>query len=270
MPANIILESEKTIGEVLLGLEAWLNESAFRVSGLSVDGTVVTAGELETIFEQNVESVETLDIQLSSWAVLALEALMRSRSEILQFLNSDSETQACIHKTWQRGSVFQFLAEQMPDIFAIVNQVLAGTTGESGAVLALIEERLQELTDPVAEFLQIKPQIDTAVKALENLPLDIQTGKDAQAAQTIQLFSQIAEKLLRLLFILQRQGLRLENSQLDEFASLLQELLQAYTVNDTVLVSDLAEYEIAPRLNQLYTTILNAISQEASTPPLTE
>lgn len=264
-PVNITLESEKTIGDVLLGLESWLSESGFRMSGLSVNGVAVTAGELETTFEQNVETVETLDIQLSSWSVLALEALTRSRAEIIQFTESNPEIQMHIKKTWEEGSVFQFLEKQIPDVFGMVNQVFSGTV-ESSGVLALIEERLQELTDPVAEFLEMKVQINDVVKALENLPLDIQTGKDLQAAQTIRFFSQIAEKLLRLLLILQRQGLQLENTQLDEFASFLEELWEAYRVNDTVLVSDLAEYEIAPRLNQLYAMILNAISHTVCLP----
>jgi hypothetical protein len=38
---------------------------------------------------------------------------------------------------------------------------------------------------------------------------------------------------------------------LEEIGTILQELLSAYEAKDTVLVGDLAEYEIAPRLRSL-------------------
>ena len=40
-----------------------------------------------------------------------------------------------------------------------------------------------------------------------------------------------------------------------EFNSALKELLQAYEQNDSVLIGDLAEYELAPRLRSLYAAL---------------
>ena len=37
-PANIILETEKNVGDILSGLEQWLAGSGNRLSGLTIDG----------------------------------------------------------------------------------------------------------------------------------------------------------------------------------------------------------------------------------------
>jgi hypothetical protein len=42
---------------------------------------------------------------------------------------------------------------------------------------------------------------------------------------------------------------------MEEFGAALKELLAAYEVRDAVLVGDLAEYELAPRLRGLYAAI---------------
>ena len=42
--ADIRPETEKNVGEVLCALEAWLTNSGFRLSGLSIDGEIIGAG----------------------------------------------------------------------------------------------------------------------------------------------------------------------------------------------------------------------------------
>jgi hypothetical protein len=103
------------------------------------------------------------------------------------------------------------------------------------------------------------------IQRLEDLPLDIQTGKDGRAAETVSLFSTIAEKLFRLLLQLKSQG-ETENLPaqdfLEEFGTALKELLAAYEAKDSVLIGDLAEYELAPRLGSFYASL------KAAAPPL--
>jgi hypothetical protein len=106
---------------------------------------------------------------------------------------------------------------------------------------------------------------------LEDFPLDTQTGKDKRAHETIELFSSTLEKLLRLIPLLRLRGVDLElltlgDSQfkafMEELDLALRELLAAYEAKDTVLVGDLTEYELAPRLRTLYT----ALSGKGPTP----
>ncbi len=60
-------------------------------------------------------------------------------------------------------------------------------------------------------------------------------------------------KLFRLLPMLSFLEIKTDSfkSLLEEIGSILRELLSAYESQDTVLVGDLAEYEIVPRLGSL-------------------
>jgi hypothetical protein len=108
---------------------------------------------------------------------------------------------------------------------------------------------------------------------LEDLPLDIQTGKDGRAAETIQLFTRLGEKLFRLLFALKSSGLSIEGflvdggpvkNFMDDFSAALRELTAAYENSDAVLVGDLAEYELAPRLIKLFKALKEGASLRVS------
>jgi hypothetical protein len=98
---------------------------------------------------------------------------------------------------------------------------------------------------------------------MEDLPLDIQSGRDSRAAETMQLFSRMGEKLLRLLFILKTGGSleaftvdgRSEKDFMEDFGAALKELAAAYENKDSVLVGDLSEYELAPRLLRFYSAL---------------
>jgi hypothetical protein len=120
------------------------------------------------------------------------------------------------------------------------------------------------MANPREEIGRAENLVSGIAGRLEELPLDIQTGKDGRAAETMQLFSRIGEKLFRLLMILESSGLSLETLSIDtlpakefmeDFASALKELNAAYENRDAVLVGDLAEYELAPRLVKLFTAL---------------
>jgi hypothetical protein len=99
---------------------------------------------------------------------------------------------------------------------------------------------------------------------MEDLPLDIQTGKDARAAETVQIFSTVTEKLLRIFALLKLEGFITDtlvidampfDAFIDNFNAALKEMLAAYEIKDAVLAGDLAEYELAPRLRSFYAAI---------------
>jgi hypothetical protein len=101
---------------------------------------------------------------------------------------------------------------------------------------------------------------------MEELPLDLQTGRDEQAAETIRLFSGMSEKFFRILAIHKSDGLSMDTLEIDgnaakafmeEFNNALRELSAAYENNDTVLVGDITEYELAPRLVKFYSALKN-------------
>ncbi|MDR0722590.1 MAG: hypothetical protein LBF75_07360 [Treponema sp.] len=267
-PAGITLESEKTLGEVLAGIEAWLGGSENRISGLRINGSIITGELVAAVFEQDLKDIERLDITISTLPQLALEALYNSQEALRAYENSSFEDRQGIQDGWEASAAANFVSEQIPDIYALLQKAFSGEM-LLAKMHTLLDERIRELVDPSTEFHQASTLISSIAARLEELPLDIQTGKDRRAAETVQLFSHAAEKLFRLLKLLCVQGLALETLSIDtlpfygfisEFSATLKELLAAYTAQDVVLVGDLAEYELSPRLLKLYTTVKDELT----------
>ncbi|MDR1507759.1 MAG: hypothetical protein LBI67_11715 [Treponema sp.] len=255
--ADITLEAEKTLGELLSGLDSWLEGSGQHLSGIEVDGELYGSLSIEKAFDLGLDGISRIDIKTSSWAELMLEALFGVKNDLEFYEKNPSEIP--LFSEWDGGHTAAFLRDNAADVHYLLRQILDGKAAP-GKILPVIAERIRELRDPQGEITGSFPAISGIAKRLEDLPLDIQTGKDPRAAETIALFSGVAEKLFRLLYILRRCGIHTESMGgfLDEFGSAVKELQAAYENRDTVLVGDLAEYELAPRLLE-FSSLLGAL-----------
>jgi hypothetical protein len=261
---GITLEQEKTAGEVLSGLENWLRNSGHRLSGIKINGELVKAASLEDVFERDLGDIENMDILTSSWAELAVDALADLIRDLCDFEESEFQDRSRFAAEWIESPSSRFLSEEIPEIHAWASFAFSGQ-GYSPPELKLIaEERIRELEDPQAELEKIGKLVEELEKRLEDLPLDFQTGKDRQAAETIQIFSAAAEKIMRIYAVLRAEGYDLLSRRvegktlpeyLEEFNAALRELLAAYEAKDAVLAGDIAEYELAPRLARLFAGI---------------
>jgi hypothetical protein len=260
--AGITLEAEKTLGEILSCLDSWLEGSGQYVSGIEVNGEVYGSSSLEKAFELSLDGISRLDIKTSSWADLMLEALFGIKNDLEFYEKNPAETVSGLRKSaeWMESHTAFFLRNNAEDIYRLMLEILDGKVFP-GKALPLITERIRELRDPAAEIKASFPAISEIAKRLEDLPLDVQTGKDARAAETIALFSGLSEKLFRLLHILRSRGAAAEsmNGFLAEFGSAVKELHSAYANKDTVLVGDIAEYELAPRLLE-FSSLLDSLA----------
>ncbi|MDR0584882.1 MAG: hypothetical protein LBG57_11140 [Treponema sp.] len=264
--ADIRLETEQTVGDILAGLGQWLANTGYRPSGMVIDGELVHTGSLEASFDRNIDSVNTLDILTSSLPELIAESLLNVLQDIADYEDGAFEEKQRFREPWKESPQARLLAEQIPELFSQMEKAFSGEGLSPAGMRSIIEERLRELRDPSGELDRAEPLINGVCARLEDLPLDIQTGKDARAAETIQLFSGIAEKVFRIYKVLQAGGFAGEKTPeavsgvsltdyVSEFGGVLRELLAAYEQRDTVLVGDMAEYELAPRLRNLYAAI---------------
>jgi hypothetical protein len=263
-PADITLEDERTIGDVLAGLESWLRGSGHRLSGLEVDGETVSVQSLDRFFSRELSTVGALDILTSSWAEHAVQSIAGLYGAMDGLAEAPYGLREEIYRDWQSGGGANFLASEVPELFELAEKTFAGEGLSPAELRNVLEERLRELEGPRGELGAIGSLVDALVQRLTDLPLDIQTGKDSRAAETMGLFSALAEKLFRLFNLLRIEGLFPENLTVEgmpvqtyiaEFGSTLKDLVRAYEERDTVLVGDLAEYELAPRLLQFYNAI---------------
>ncbi|MCL1959658.1 MAG: hypothetical protein FWF68_08670 [Spirochaetes bacterium] len=262
---DIVPDNEKTVGDIMAGLEMWLADVGQRLSGLSINHSPVPSSAFEEIFKKDVTAVNVLDIKTTSLAELFLETLLNLHADIEEFENLKLEERQEFLKIWKKRPQALFTLEQMPDFYNILANLFSGGDINTKFVSSVTEERLREVKEPLQELSNLKPLLDETCTNLINLALDIQTGKDAQAAKTIQVFSGLSEKILRIVRQLDIQGALSQETEkkeafsgiINEFGKLIKELLEAYEKHDTVLIGDLAEYEASPKLQELYSAIIN-------------
>jgi len=259
--ADITIDNEKNIAQVMAGIEQWLAGSGHRLSGLTVDGQAADLSSLEVIFEREIDSVNTLDILTMSITELAVMSLVNLLGDIDEFDDLAFDGRNNFFSNWKERPQAVFAFEQMPDLYSFFENTFLNGAFSTQTLRSITEERLREIQTPVDEFSNLRPLLEETCARLTDLPLDIQTGKDARAAQTIQVFSGITEKIFRVYKQLEIQGYIPQQAaeknltqQINDFNASVKELLQAYEKNDTVLIGDLAEYEIAPRLAEIYNT----------------
>jgi hypothetical protein len=261
--ADITLETEKTIGDLLSGLEDWLHGLGCRINGLEIDGKALAGTDIASVFGKNLADTGAVNIKVCPRSELVLDALYEART-FLTALTKNGE-QENITRLWRETPAASFLREEIGRLFQDIDVVFEHNGPEGAAraeqVIPLVDERIRELLNPKEELGRIEGIVTGIAERLEELPLDIQTGKDGRAAETVNIFSAIVEKLFRLFYLIQSQGQDMSgilvdsspiHSFLDEFNTTLKELLAAYEGRDVVLVGDLAEYELAPRLRSFY------------------
>jgi hypothetical protein len=272
-PADITLEKERTLGELLLGIENWLSGSGHSLSGLQVDGEVIKADSVADAFRWDLEKIETIAIKTSTRSELLAEALAAAKAALKTYGEVVFDEQNRVREHWEKSPSGLFLSEKAPELYNGMVETLQGEGLSPQKMERLIDERLEELENPQEELVTMAETVTGIVKRLEDLPLDIQTGRDQQAAETVSLFSGITEKLYRLIFLLYQRGVLTDAvtvadlsiyAFIEEFTTALKELLAAYEGKDAVLVGDLAEYELAPRLLKLYSTIKNSVERPIS------
>jgi len=258
-PLEVVLEDERTVRELLMGLESWLEEHACSVSSLNIDGIEIPALEIEPISQRALDSVARIDLRSSSLQDLKREALrgvstwLAATETLTGFASSPALT---------------FLAnldgEMGVRLGAIVldpSRTEAGRLQDARDFVAGME---CEFDHSVAEFIATSTMLPSMADRLEALPLQLQTGQDVHAAETLRDFSDLSGKLIRLLPLIGHTGVNLASLRIgennikaffDELASALKELVSAFESGDAILVGDLSEYEIAPRLRALEAAI---------------
>ena len=268
--ADIRPDTEKTVGDILCALEAWLADSGFRLSGLSIDGETMGVESMEACFARDIGTIDTLDVRTSSLPQLIAECLIAVMQDIDAFEAAGFEERKPFAENWGDSPQARLLAEQCPDLFDWVLKTFSGEGPGPQALRTLAEERFRELQDPAGEMRRAVPLVSDVCARLEEFPLDMQTGKDARAAETVNVFSSVAEKVFRVFNVLKMEGYPVEeitvettpiSACISEFSAALRELLAAYEQHDTVLAGDIAEYEMAPRLRGLHSAVINAIMQ---------
>ncbi|GMO39287.1 MAG: hypothetical protein Ta2B_18990 [Termitinemataceae bacterium] len=254
---DIVFENEKTLGEVFSGIEKWLSTAGLSISNVEVDGDTSCTADMQNLFDKDIDSVHELKIKTSLVSSLHLEALRQAIETLDLIKTSDDGKKKIFIDSWITSCGASFIKENDNNCFKLI--LNAFNNNDTKLRQNLVERSLEienMIKHPAAEFANMEKNIGEVTQSLQDLPLDLQTGKDAKACAAIEKFTSFTNKMFYLINIIfidveKRKRANIE-TKLEEFNGTLKEFLSAYENKDLVLSGDLAEYEIAPRLQVIY------------------
>ncbi|MBN1837638.1 MAG: hypothetical protein JW820_17410 [Spirochaetales bacterium] len=275
-PLDITLEHNDTLGTVVRELQAWLKGSDLILYSVRHRDRDLLASPAEEWEGTSTSQVDALEVTVRQAGDLRSENL-RTVLQYLELLDA-ALAQADDGKLAELTPGFAALTESVAQIapregslpgLALLLEELSGRSlgdwpGERAAqarqlierLRSLVDRRRREIDDPRCMARELVDQLPAAREEAQDVAVLLQTGRDREAMETIVRFSEICESVARVLHSLP-EGDRpsVGGRNLEEFFTelngLLNDLVEAFSAHDSVLIGDLMEYEVAPRLEQL-------------------
>lgn len=279
---DFTIEEHETLGDVVKDIETWLSGTDLVLYSVKHGDRELLSLPHEQWADTPHTEVKTLNIMVKhtrELAVLNLQTILEyldmlktavgsdDRALLAELLPGFSALTESLQKHFQgSGTVVQ----AMTSLFANINaeQVSAWEDEkrqQAFKLIALIRAqvsfRLDELQDPKTALKTLSGALKICIEEISEISILLQTGKDKQAMETMVRFSELSQSLVRVLASVFREkgeatgqlnvgGMTLRDFY-QELNGILSELLEAFEAKDSVLIGDLMEYEIAPRLEQL-------------------
>lgn len=293
------LETERTLGEVSAGVQAWLAGGDLCVSGLTVDGRPLPPGAAESDWGRiSVETVLRLDIAVTPISVSRLSALRATAEYLEVFIKAlegrderllgdlSSGYPAMVESV--RTLISPQPGEPLYERLLVLDRHLAGNTPEgitawpagtaqealdaAGGISAVVAEKIREWDDPRGALAGVRGSLERAIRDATDVSVLLQTGREREAMARVVTFTQLAQSLLAIVQrILDGSGLPIPlvgEQTLEIYGAdlnrVLKELLEAIDAHDTVLIGDLLEYEVAPRILRLTAAVRTLEPEGAS------
>ena len=281
---DFTIEKNETLGDVVKDIEAWLDGSDLVLYSVKHEDQDLLSQPYEQWAKTPHSEVGTLNVMVKHTRELTVLNLRT----ILEYLDLLKQATAA-RKEELLGELFSGFPALMesarkhfpnPDttlqalvalfLHADAEEVLGWPEEKMQQAVKLIDLvsgnvsfRLQELQDPRAALETLSGDLKICIEEISEISILLQTGKDRQAMDTMVRFSELSQSLVRLVASVLANSadpgkqVTVGGRGLQDFYRdlnrILTELLEAFHANDSVLIGDLMEYEIAPRLEQLRT-----------------
>ncbi len=274
-PASLGMEG-RTLAELLGELDERLEAAGSIIIALNLNGENIAPEALPGLAATAADGPGRLDVHAESSSSMRASA-MRTLLEFLDAVaQSDGGDLHAIRDTFARyhnafGGLYS--AEEESFLVALGEDLAAGPAALQLSLPKLrsfFNERLAEIEDPVAS-MKGAARLFQAIKGdLKEVPVRMQTGKDAEAMRSMMLTVELINKTVRLLpEFAKTLGIAADmaiagqswESFFNGFNDILRELAGAFEHKDGVLIGDLAEYEIVPRLEALFSATETAIGK---------
>jgi hypothetical protein len=269
---DFALEKEAVLSEVVAGVKAWLAESGYLLTGIAYGDKDLLSTPREKWASVPVSSVAELDfsasrpqdVKIEHWAtsrawlnavaqavsarsIAALEELTAGLPSTIEGLRKNPCLPAGSDSLDRLASLF---AGQTPKTIGAWPAEKAKKAGESISVICeALTRRIDAAVHPSDALRKCLAELKPMTGSVSEVSLLLQTGKDAQAMNVIVRFSEIVQNLLDIIPFLPKDEER--DALFREINPFLRQLIEAFDSRDLVLIGDLFEYEVAPRLTRL-------------------
>jgi hypothetical protein len=294
------LENERTLGEVVRGIQAWLADAGFLITGMRAAGAPgadaqdllrAPPGEwggtsVGSVRELEVQATHTGELKREHWRTVnawlgmladeirsigehgrpgsetdSLENLLADLPETIgglrtnPFLPPGSDALDRFNALF-KGHAAAEAAPQPGQAREAAADVAAWPAERARAAVALIDElraglqqRIADASRPAEALARCAARVRDSLARLPEVSLLLQTSRDKDAMDIVIGFADTVQALLVLVPFLAPDPQR--GKLLVELTPVLKELVAAFGAKDSVLIGDLLEYEIAPRMERL-------------------
>lgn len=270
-PVSFTLEKEVVVSDVVKGVENWLGSSGLLITAVRMGDRDLLSSprpEWEAIPLSSVADLDFRvrpagDVRLEHWAAIlawldSLSEAVSTESPALEVLLQDfAGTLETLKKNpflpEGRGEIGELSGMFLGQNAEAVRKWPRPRLEEAASLILRIKDELgrciEEASHPREALRAQIRELREGQGKLRELSVLLQTGKDRQAMQTVVGFSELVQKLLALVRFLPRDPDR--EKLFEELNPVLRELIAAFHAKDLVLIGDLFEYEIAPRIDRL-------------------
>jgi len=260
---DFTLEEEKTAGDIIQNLSSWLEESGMLISGLNInsDAHPLSNSEWKAFPIKTIENISLEALSLREGRIIQLETA-RDFFLLLETAISSGDEEAFAELRTGFNDLKHVLPHLLdegpnPSILPLMESAFSRVYGHPEAVkasqalqmAAVLENRRKEAADPESEAVTAAEALAGMADSLEEVAVQLQTGQDKTAMTTIILLTELLQTFMRALSWID-SGKKVEEI-INDINGILSELEEALKAADTVLIGDLLEYEIKPRLLQL-------------------
>ena len=265
------LEKEKTLAEVMSGVQAWLGAAGFVITGLQADGQdllSMPAGiwggtAVDSVNEIEIQALHTADMKVEHWQTLdqwlgmfadeirapgpVLEELLSNLSETVDGIRANPflppgadalDRFIRLFEGVQPADMRRWSPEQRQNAVALV-----------GLLREELSKRIADAAQPREALARCLSDLRARVDSLPEVSVLLQTGKDKAAMETVIGFTDTVHSMLSLVPFLPPDAER--GRMIADLTPVLRDLVAAFNAKDSVLIGDLLEYEIAPRMTRL-------------------
>lgn len=301
-PLDVTLEKEKVLSDVIDELFRLIQDAGFRITRVAHNGEELSQDERDSWAHLPVEHVGTIDVTAGTMREVLFEHLDTVRQYLSTVVKAYDKKNlpllADLASDYSavRNSIDSLVSSRPGTVEGknaprplsdILDEMIRSHDIFSGnpvyeqkevfiarmeSVLSILSERMREVSAPAEELKKTAEALKAGLTNISDVSLLLQTGKDREAMGSVLTFIELVSKIIRLYpLLMDETGPSVNDMTVGDkgfqefytdFNAILAELIEAFTVNDSVLIGDLLEYEVVPRLEELLPSLEILASRE--------